>query len=272
MSTVGQRVMEDDLQAYVDGRLNPERAVLVESYLRANPRIALRIKSYCRTRQELKDLLAAKAREAIPRRLRIRSIMAGLRQARLDRYRLAAVVCLCLALGFLFGWAVGGMSASGMGFPGAAAQADTLRRDALTAHRFLATGTPADVFLTAEEAQLRRWLHRRLGAPFSIPSLSDFGLRFLGGQILPYRQDNAVALLSYGDDQGVRVTVYLRAGEHGNTVLRSVSLDDTVVFYWLDKRCGYVVAATTDRDRLSRIAKAVFNHFEVTQSVDKTVL
>jgi len=98
------------------------------------------------------------------------------------------------------------------------------------------------------------------------------GLRFLGGQILPYRQDNAVALLSYGDDQGVRVTVYLRAGEHGNTVLRSVSLDDTVVFYWLDKRCGYVVAATTDRDRLSRIAKAVFDHFEVTQSVDKTVL
>ena len=66
--------------------------------------------------------------------------------------------------------------------------------------------------LTAPEAQLQRWLLRRLGAPFKVPDLSEFGMHFMGGQILPYKQDNAVALLLYGDDKGGRVTIYKGRG------------------------------------------------------------
>ena len=33
---------EDDLHAYVDGRLQPERLAIVESYLKTNPEIAAR--------------------------------------------------------------------------------------------------------------------------------------------------------------------------------------------------------------------------------------
>jgi anti-sigma factor RsiW len=157
---------------------------------------------------------------------------------------------------------VGGFDASGFN---PSAQTETLKRDAISAHRLLASSAPSDAFMTAGDAQLRRWLLRRLGAPFGIPDLSDFGLHFMGGRIMPYYKDNAIAVLLYGDDKGARVTVYLRAGDLKETKLRGERLDDTVIFYWLDSHCGYVIASMAAEDRMPGIAKAVYDHFEPPQ-------
>jgi anti-sigma factor RsiW len=254
-----ERPTEEELQAYVDDRLGFERRVEIEAYLLAHPAAASRIQSFRKSRHDLQEALRAKHREPIPRRLRVGAIMAGLRQARVARAVAFASAAFCLVLGFLLGWSVRNFDLPPLG---ASAQVRALKHDATSAHRLLAAGGLANTFLTAEEAQLQRWVQRRVGGSFRIPDLSEFGMRFMGGQILPYKQDNAVALLLYRDDKGGRVTVYLRAGEHGQTRLHSARLDDTLVFYWLDSRCGYVVAAAPDLERLSNIAKAVYDYFE----------
>jgi anti-sigma factor RsiW len=263
------RPSEEELQAHVDGRLDAERSAAVEAYLLSNPVVAARIHSYAEARRELQKALLPKAREPIPKRICVRTIEARLRQARTARYRLAAVACFGVIFGFLAGLFVSSIGGLNIPILGISTQAQALKYDAISAHRFLSTGRPADTVLTAQDAQLQRWLLRRLGAPFKVPDLSEFGMHFMGGQILPYKQDNAVALLLYGDDKGGRVTVYLRAGEHGDTRLRSADLDDTRIFYWLDDRCGFVVAAAPDLERLSNIAKAIYDYFELPKRDDQ---
>jgi anti-sigma factor RsiW len=257
-----ERPTEEELQAYVDDRLVAERRVEIEAYLLANPAIATRIRSYRKSRQDLHEAFQARLEEPIPRRLRMSTITAGLRQARVARALSAVTACFCLVFGFLLGWYTSSVLDPDIPLLGASTQVRTLKHDATSAHRLLAAVGPADTLLTAEEAQLQRWVQRRVGESFKIPDLSEFGMHFMGGQILPYKHDNAVALLLYRDDKGGRVTVYLRAGEHGDATLRSARLDDTLVFYWLDSRCGYVVAAAPDLERLSNIATAVYDYFE----------
>jgi anti-sigma factor RsiW len=266
MSNVERLVDEEDLQAFVDGRLDPTRTAEIEAYLGRHPEIADRVRSYRRARQDLKQRLSSPAEDPTPERLRVHAIAARLHHTRMARYRLVAAASICLMVGFLSGWFAGRLPGSYL--PGwvRSAHANALVQDAITAHRFLATQmTPASALLPAPEAQLRRWLLRRLGKPFGPPDLSQFDLDFLEGRILPYRQDNAVALLIYGSGQGLRVTVYIQAEEHDVTELRSTHLDDDLVFYWLDRRCGYAITAT-DPTRLPQIAKAVFDYFEAPQA------
>lgn len=122
---------------------------------------------------------------------------------------------------------------------------------------------PRHLRISSIAAQLRR---------ARLARYRQVAVRLLGGQILPYREDNAIAVLSYGDDQGARATIYLRAGEHRDVALRSARLDDTVIFYWFDRHCGYAVAAAADPERLSRIAQAIFDHFEAPHSGARPVL
>ncbi len=74
---------EDDLQAYLDGRLVPGRLRAVETYLAESPAAASRVAVEAEQRQALRDRLAFKAAEPIPARLRVAHLVeAGRRPAR----------------------------------------------------------------------------------------------------------------------------------------------------------------------------------------------
>jgi anti-sigma factor RsiW len=66
----------------------------------------------------------------------------------------------------------------------------------------------------------------------------------------------------YEDEHGLRVTLYVRAGESGVTAFRFARHDDVLTFYWIDDGCAYLVSAATDRDRLLNVAEVAFNQFE----------
>jgi anti-sigma factor RsiW len=99
VSNSGQPIGEDDLQAYVDGRLVPERLAKVEAYLSDHPAAAGRIAAYRRQRQELGDALATKADEPVPARLRVSIILANRRLSHRRRLKAAAVALFWLVLG-----------------------------------------------------------------------------------------------------------------------------------------------------------------------------
>lgn len=93
MSRRDTPVGEDDLQAYVDGRLETERLPAVEAYLTERPEIAAALARDREIARALRERLAFKAEEPIPARLR----MANIREARRGRFavtrlRIAAVM------------------------------------------------------------------------------------------------------------------------------------------------------------------------------------
>ena len=62
----GRPITEDDLNAFVDQRLDPGRQAEVAAYLSAHPEIAARVEGYGRQRDQLRNLLMPIGEEPIP--------------------------------------------------------------------------------------------------------------------------------------------------------------------------------------------------------------
>jgi anti-sigma factor RsiW len=272
VTSSGRPIGEDDLQAYVDGRLSPDRTATIEAYLRDNPHAAGRLASYRKQRDELRMMLRGKSEEPVPSHLRISAILAERHQAWRRRLGAIADACLWLVLGGTAGWFANGFVGPDMPLSSASARLSALTRDAVSAHRTFAVEIAHPVEVRADQqAHLARWIAMRLGHQLLIPDLSGAGLRLMGGRVLPAGQD-AAAQLMYQDEHGLRVTFYVRAGESGETAFRFARHDDVMAFYWLDDGCGYVVSAAIDRDRLRKVAEAVFNQLEGSGGNPKPVL
>ena len=80
MRAVRRPVEEDDLQAWVDGRLRPEDAEAVETYFAAHPELRARWSQYAEQREELRAAFARLAEQPIPARLCIVRLMAERRR------------------------------------------------------------------------------------------------------------------------------------------------------------------------------------------------
>lgn len=243
---------EDDLQALVDGRLPPDRLAAVEAWLAGQPELAARVEAYRAQREGLRARLQPKAEAPIPQRLRVASILAE-RRARLRRHLAAAAAAVAwLALGGGLGWYANEALVGSQGSRGVAL-------DALAAHRTFVSEVLHPVEVDAgRQAHLVQWLSKRLGRELRVPDLSARGLRLMGGRLLPAEAGPAAQFM-YEDERRQRVTLYVRAGDAGETAFRFVEADGVGAFYWLDRGLSYAVAAPVDRATLQGIAETVHN-------------
>ena len=92
---------EDDLAAWIDGRLSPERQRLVDAYLEGQPDVHARVREQAEQARALASLFAPVADEPIPATMRVAAIRGRQRQ---PRWQLAIAASLLLALGFGGGW------------------------------------------------------------------------------------------------------------------------------------------------------------------------
>ena len=76
MKPVSRSIGEDDLQAWVDGRLTLADNEAVETYFAACPELRKRWSQYVEQREELRAALAGPAEEPIPARLRVARLLA----------------------------------------------------------------------------------------------------------------------------------------------------------------------------------------------------
>lgn len=255
-------VGEDDLQAFVDGRLTAVRLEVVEAYLAAHPERAAALAAQQDQRAALRAALAWKAEEPIPARLRPDRLREARRRAARRGFALAASVAGALLVGVGGGW-FGRDLLDAVG-PGAANEAVARERSALaaSAHRVYAADAfrPVEIHATAGDL-IVRWLTNRLGQPVEAPDLAPLGLRFLGGRLIPTRE-GAAGQLMYDDEAGVRVTLFLlpaaaaRAGGIGATP-RFETLEGVGTLAWADARFVYVAVAAAPRARLEAVAAAV---------------
>lgn len=254
MSETSSPVNEDDLQAWVDGRLPPARLALIEQYLARNPEQAARVTAYREHRNQLRAWLAPKAAEPVPRRLRVAWLLTQRRAERLRVLRTVAVGLVLLLLGGAAGWLGRGFVASEQSSPSA-----RLTADAVQAFRTFVSEVRHPVEVPAsQEAHLITWLSNRLGHRLSVPDLSRMGFHLMGGRLLPGERVPAAQFM-YEDDRGVRLALYMRAGP-GNTGagFQIIERDGVTGFRWYEGGFGYCVLAETARARLLQVAESVF--------------
>src|ERR1700688_1240476 len=100
-------ITEDDLHAYVDRVLEPERQAAGAAYLGDHPDVAKRVAAFSDQRDQLRAALAPIAEEPLPAELNLsRIIETSARRPSLARWAMAAM--LPLSIGRIRGRALGG--------------------------------------------------------------------------------------------------------------------------------------------------------------------
>ncbi|MEE1657320.1 anti-sigma factor [Microvirga sp. CF3062] len=265
----GERpIGEDDLQAFVDGRLGSSRHEAVRAYLDDHPALADQVKLEIDLREALRARLAFKAAEPVPSRLRIANLMAAQRRPSWGRNAAVAAAVAGLFIGTVLG------AAGGVWWVGSDHRAGTsVAGNAIAAHRIYVGERLHPVEVPAEqEAHLVQWLSRRVGKPLTAPNLTVQGYRLIGGRLLP-DSGEAAALFMYENAGGNRLTLYARSGgTEEQTSFRFESRDDVSAFSWIDNGLSYVVTAKAERAQLLPIAETIYRQLEATSDPAKSRL
>lgn len=261
--TTSPPVSDDDLHAWVDGRLAAERRAAVEAWLAANPGRADELARWRSLNERLQARYDPVLDEPVPARL----LAAATRpRPRLPLLRVAA------ALGWI---ALGGLLGLGSGYrlgsdtpvwqsvreaPQARTAALTLPRQAALAHAVYAPEQRHPVEVGADdEAHLVAWLSKRLGRPLRIPDLSAHDFRLMGGRLLA-TEAGPGAQFMYENAAGQRLTLYVAAdpaGEAG-TAFRYARENGIGVFYWVDREFAYALSGELERHALLPAADTIY--------------
>lgn len=241
---------EDELQALVDGRLDPARAATVDRFLAARPEEAARIRALIAQRDALRAALAFKAAEPIPARLRIAHLRAARRRAALPRLRAIAASALLLLAGAGGGWTLRGALEA----PPPVAEAPA---DPAALHRALAdAGQRFEA--AARDTDMPAWLRARTGETIPVPVLAGYGFALDLAWVLP-GAEGASVMLRYVDQDGAALSVWRRPTH--DPVPRQLRCADEpgglVTYTWSDGRHLHAVTAALPRDRLRPLALAV---------------
>lgn len=246
-------VTEDELHAFVDNELPTERRADVEVWLATHPDDAERVHSWRTMADELHARYDRVADEAVPKRLELERLA---RQPQRWVYGAVAATLVAFIAGGAAGWIGRGAAASPSSF-----QNFTL--DALEAHRLYVVEVRHPVEVDASErTHMQQWLSKRVGYAIKAPDLDSSGLKLVGGRLLP-GPDAPAAFFMYETASGERFTLYTsRASKADTTQMRYASQDKDGAMFWADKGVGYVVSGTSDKDRLNKVARAVYDQTE----------
>ena len=245
-------ITEDDLHAYVDRVLEPERRAEVAAYLGDHPDVAKRVRAFADQRDLLRAALAPIAEEPLPPALNLsRIIEQHARRPSVVRWAMAAM--LLLSIGGLGGWAMrGALQPSPEGLV-ALAQEATASYDVYAPDRV----RPVEV-RASDAAQLVEWVSGRLHRPMKVPDLTSSGYRLMGGRLVATDHGPA-AMFMYDDDHGSRIVVLTRpmSSADQNAPMTPQSHGDVRGFAWADDGVGYSLVGRAAPELLRPIANEV---------------
>lgn len=245
-------ISTDDLHAYADGRLPPDRAAEVEAYLAAQPAAARQVADYRAINAALHRAFDGVLDEPIPA---AHADAASRRRPHLSIPAAAAVAGVLL--GAFGGWIARGEIGAG------GAPAAQVAEHARAAYLVYAPETrhPVEV-AAADSGHLAAWLSNRMGMAFPLPSLADLGFTLVGGRLMVGDRGPA-ALLMYENPQGRRMVLYVRNDlpEAGRGRMRYDRGGEAGVVYWTDGRRGFGLSGGFSEAELMPAAHVVRAQF-----------
>jgi anti-sigma factor RsiW len=237
---------EDDLQAFADDLMAPQRRVKIAAYLETSPEDAERVAAYREQNAQLRAQFNPVLDEPIPQRLTLLAPRRGLM-----RFALAAG---WLVFGAAIGWLANGLVAKDP------IASTTLAHRAAVAHAVYSPEVRHPVEVGADQQEhLVRWLSKRLGADLKPPILAASGYELVGGRLLPGDR-GAVAQFMYQDAKGRRLTLYVSHmnTSQSDTAFRYSRENGVSVFYWVDGSLGYALSGDLPKRDLLGVATAVY--------------
>lgn len=242
-------ITEDDLHAYVDGILEPERQTEVAAYLEGHPDMARRVAAFSEQRDLLRKALAPVADEPLPPQLNLSRMIE--RRPRRSPVWWAIAAMLMLSIGGIGGWVMRGSLQA----PGGLA---ALAQEAAYSYHVYAPDRVRPVEMRASDsAQLVQWVSNRLKQPVKLPDLTDSGYRLMGGRLIATPHGPA-AMFMYDDDHGDRLVLLTRPMiSDQNAPMAPHSGGDVSGFAWADDGMGYSVVGQAAAESLRPIANEV---------------
>jgi anti-sigma factor RsiW len=252
MSNDNSPVTEDELHAYVDGELPADRLRAVEMWLASHPEDAARVANWRAQAEALRARYGAIAEQQVPARLKLDAMT----RARRSWAAVAAAVAIAAFLvGGVAGWMVRGASAA------APTSFELFTTEALRSHRLYIGEVRHPIEVKAEENHLVPWLSRRVGTNLRTPDLASFGLKLLGGRLLP-GPNGPAALFMYEGANGERFTFYASKLALPQTAFLYTVADRFAAVHWIEGGIGFVLSGPADRERLSKVAQAIYEQME----------
>jgi len=246
-------VTQDELHAYVDGELSPDRRIAVEAWLMRNPDDAARVAEWRAQADAIRARYGAVVSEPIPPTIEVSRIV---HNARSWRAIAAAGLIVAFLAGGVVGWMAHGASAS------APSRFETFTGQALDAHQTYVVEVRHPVEVTgAERPHLVQWLSKRLDYELRVPDLETRGLRLVGGRLLPGPFGPA-ALFMYEGSTGERFTIYYARTDSAPTALRYRAAERFAAVYWVEHGLAYVVSGPKERERLLAVAQAAYDQID----------
>jgi anti-sigma factor RsiW len=247
-------IIEDDLHAWADGQLSPERRLAFEQAMARDPALAARAAEIQRQNAWLRAGLDAMLHEAVPPKLadaaRPRSS-----SSRFPRWLApVAATAATLVIGLATGWYARDAVLEHAGTP------TTFARQAALTHALYAADANRPVEVWApEEKRLVAWLTKRLGFPVHAPDLNSVGYALVGGRLVA-GNEQPTALFMYENSAKQRLTLQARKQLAGasETAFHYAIEDGVGVYYWIDDQCGYALSGTLDRAQLLAIGRLVY--------------
>ena len=252
MSDMATPIVEEELHAWIDGELPPEREPGVLRYLESQPDVAKRVNAWREQREALRAVFAPVAAEPIPARLNLERLIEQRLDERRTPWRAAAAVLLAFGLGGAGGWFVHG------GQPAEPAALTLMAQQAMANHVVYTADLRRPTELGAQQRDdLARWVSNRLKRPVAPPDLSASGYSYMGGR-LAATPDGPAGLFMYDDPKGVRITVFvLPLSAAASMPIQQVGTSQVDGFAWIDKGVGYTVVGKLPPEDLRHIAEMV---------------
>jgi anti-sigma factor RsiW len=245
-------VTDGELHVYVDGELPADRREAVEAWLSSHPEDAARVAAWRAQAEAIRARYGATIHEPVPDRLTLNRIM---RTRRSWGTVAAAAAVVAFVIGGVAGWMARGASAAA---PSAIA---LFTADAIEAHKLYIGEVRHPIEVKAEEDHLLPWLSRRVGTTLRAPDLGMFGLKLLGGRLLPGVSGPA-ALFMYEGANGERFTIYCSRLDGTRTAFRYDDNDGFGAVHWIEGSYGWVISGPKDKDKLKAVASAAYDQLE----------
>lgn len=234
---------DDELHAYVDGRLDTVRRAELEAWLHDHPETAMMVDAWKRDADALRAIWANDGVHTANPALDPPRIRRALQRQRRARMGMAAACVLALGLGGAAGWQLREARLASEHPPMA---------DAVAAYRLFAAEAMPAAFDLRDRDTLQTWLRTHFGAAGDVPDLQSQGFRLSNGHLLS-TPEGAAAMLVYQGRDGARIGLYLRPRTARLT--KGERQDGRLLAqYWAEGDTAFALVAPATQARVREIA------------------
>ncbi|MDV7340389.1 anti-sigma factor [Terasakiella sp. A23] len=253
--TIQTPLHDHDLHAYVDNLLSEEEIEIVDAWLAENAEDAMRVHAYKLQNAKLRNKFSLQDEPEIPQEM-LDIVLKGNEKTK-SSWQMPWLKIAATLLFITFG-AVGGWSLNSILAPDQQKQAATFVSNAMGAHRIFTAEVLHPVEVNADqEAHLVKWLSKRVGVEITIPDLNDQGFGLVGGRLLSDLSIPAAQFM-YENEQGQRLTLFVRSAQAEDTAFKYVQNNDETAFYWIDNAFAYALVAPLQKAQMMPIAHQVY--------------